>query len=153
MMSQFWNDPEASAERMVDGWIKTGDIGRIDINGYVYLIDRAADTIISGGYNIYPGEIERVIANDPRVTEVAVFGVPHARWGESPMALCVLAAGAEMAERDVIDLVARELGGYQKPSRVEFSRAPLPRSAVGKINRKQLREPYWQGAGRRVAGS
>lgn len=153
MMTQFWNDPQTSAERITDGWVKTGDIGRIDRNGYVYLIDRASDTIISGGYNIYPADIERVIANHPAVTEAAVFGVPHDRWGESPMALCVIRPDVAICEEELIAAITRELGAYQKPSRFEFRSDPLPRNAVGKINRKALREPYWQGAARRVAGS
>jgi len=152
-MTRFWENPEATAERMVDGWIKTGDIGRIDMNGYVYLIDRADDMIISGGYNIWPSEIENVIAAHPAIMEVAVFGVPHPTWGETPLALCALRPGHAVEEGEIIALVGRELGGYMKPSRVVFQNEPLPKSPVGKIRRKQLREPYWAHADRRVAGS
>ena len=152
-MTGFWNNPEASAERIVDGWIRTGDIGRIDSNGYVYLIDRAADVIISGGYNIWPLDLERVIAAMPGVVEVAVFGVPHPRWGEAPMAQCVIAVGAALEESAVIARVAAELGGYMKPAAVGFQTDPLPRSAVGKLNRKALREPHWAHVERRIQGS
>ncbi len=152
-MTSFWNDPEASAERIVDGWIKTGDIGRIDRNGYVYLVDRAADVIISGGYNIWPLDIERVISIHPGIVEVAVFGVPHRKWGETPLALCVVRPEAQVTEAELIARVADELGSYMKPSRVVFQTEPLLRSVVGKLNRKAMREPYWTGTDRRVSGS
>jgi acyl-CoA synthetase (AMP-forming)/AMP-acid ligase II len=152
-MTSFWNNPEATAERIVNGWIKTGDIGRIDRNGYVYLIDRAADVIISGGYNIWPLELERVIANHPEIVEVAVFGIPHPKWGETPLALCVVKPGHHVTEAALIERVATELGGYMKPAQVVFQMEPLLRSAVGKVNRKKMREPYWKGVERRISGS
>ena len=151
-MTGFWNNPEATAERIVDGWIKSGDIGRIDANGYVYLLDRSDDKIISGGYNIFPSEIENVIARHEAVLEVAVVGIPHATWGETPMALCVVREGSPALAEEIIALVAAELGSYKKPGKVEFRTEPLPRSAVGKIRRKALGEPYWAGHDRRVAG-
>lgn len=152
-MTGFWNNPEAEAERMVGGWLKTGDIGRIDRNGYLYLLDRSDDKIISGGYNIFPSELENVIAGHPDILEVAVFGVPHPKWGETPLALCALREGAAVTGDEITALVARELGSYKKPGKVEFRTQPLPRSAVGKIQRKKLRAPYWEGHDRRVAGA
>jgi acyl-CoA synthetase (AMP-forming)/AMP-acid ligase II len=131
----------------------TGDIGRVDVNGYVYVLDRKDDMIISGGFNIWPAELENVILDVPGVMEVAVFGVPDARWGESPMALCVLEPGAKVGEQAVIDRCRERLGSYKKPSRVEFRADPLPKSPVGKLQRKVLREPYWAGAERRVMGN
>ena len=152
-MSCFWNNPEATAERIVDGWIKTGDIGRIDRNGYVYLIDRGDDMIISGGYNIYPSELENVIAGHPQVIEVAVVGVPHEKWGETPCAICVVKDGSTLSETDIQQMVGIALGSYKKPSVVQFRAAALPKSPVGKIKRKDLREPFWRGIDRRIAGS
>lgn len=152
-MTSFWNNPEETAERIVNGWIKTGDIGRLDANGYLYLVDRATDMIVSGGYNIWPLDLERVIAAHPDVDEVAVFGVPHHKWGETPLAICVVRAGCDLSEQQVITRVAEELGSYMKPSRVIFQTEPLVRSAVGKVNRKALREPFWANVERRVAGS
>lgn len=152
-MVGFWNNPDATAERIVDGWVKTGDIGRIDANGYLYILDRSDDMIISGGYNIWPLELENVIADLPGVVEVAVFGVPHDRWGETPLALCVLDGSHEVTEADVIGTCQERLGSYKKPSQVKFQKEPLPKSPVGKIRRKDLREPYWKGIDRRVAGS
>ena len=152
-MSSFWNNPEATAERIVDGWIKTGDIGRIDKNGYVYLIDRGDDMIISGGYNIWPSELENVIAGHPKVLEVAVVGVPDEKWGETPCAICVIQENSAVTEGEIRDLVAETLGSYKKPSIVQFRTSPLPKSPVGKVKRKDLREPFWVGAERRIAGS
>lgn len=152
-MTGFWNNSEATAERIVDGWIKTGDVGRVDENGYLYLLDRADDKIISGGYNIFPSELENVIAQHEDILEVAVFGVPHPKWGETPHALCVVREGATLEADQVIGLVAAELGSYKKPGQVEIRTEPLPRSAVGKIRRKQLREPFWDGHDRRIAGA
>ncbi len=152
-MTGFWNNPAATEERIVDGWIKTGDVGRIDENGYLYLLDRADDKIISGGFNIFPSELENVIAHHPDVLEVAVFGVPDPKWGETPRALCIVREGATLTEAEVVAMIVAELGSYKKPGQVELRREPLPRSAVGKIRRKQLREQFWIGHERRIAGS
>ncbi len=152
-MTGFWDDPAATAERMVDGWVRTGDIGRLDANGYVYVLDRADDMIISGGYNLWPAEIENVITDHPAVVEAAVFGIPSERWGESPMAVCVVADAAAVDPAEITALVADRLGSYQRPARVELTTDPLPRSPVGKVMRKTLREPHWEGHDRRVAGS
>ncbi|MBT6950507.1 MAG: AMP-binding protein, partial [Gammaproteobacteria bacterium] len=152
-MVGFWENEQATAERIIDGWVKTGDMGRMDQNGYLYVVDRADDMIISGGYNIWPMELENVIADHPEVIEVAVFGVPHEKWGESPAAVCVVAGEHSLTEQGVIELCAEKLGSYKKPGIVKFTTEPLPKSPVGKIMRKTLREPYWEGHDRRVSGS
>jgi acyl-CoA synthetase (AMP-forming)/AMP-acid ligase II len=153
MMSGFWNNPQATEERIVRGWVKTGDIGRLDKNGYLYILDRADDMIISGGYNIWPLELENAIADHPAIIEAAVFGAPHEKWGETPYAVCVTDGKSDPTEKEIIDLCADRLGSYKKPSKVIFQTEPLPKSPVGKIRRKDLREPYWEGVERRVAGS
>ena len=153
MMTEFWNNPEATAERMVDGWIKTGDLGKLDANGYLYVVDRADDMIISGGFNIWPAELENALAGHPDVIEVAVFGVPHEHWGETPHAVCVVKAESAVTEDELIDLVSNDLGSYKKPGSLVLTTEPLPKSPVGKIKRKDLREPFWAGRDRRVAGS
>jgi acyl-CoA synthetase (AMP-forming)/AMP-acid ligase II len=150
---EIWNEPEMTATRIRDGWVLTGDIGRIDENGYVYVTDRKDDLIISGGFNIWPAELERVICELPGVRETAVFGVPHERWGETPLALVVLGDDAELTEADVIDGCVSRLGSYKKPGEVRFQTESLPRSVVGKIQRKVLRAPYWDGAERFVSGA
>lgn len=152
-MAGFWEEPELTATRLVDGWVLTGDIGRVDANGFVYVLDRKDDMIISGGFNIWPAELENVILDVEGVVEVAVFGIPDERWGETPLALCVLAPGAAVTEEAIIDECRRRLGSYKKPGRVEFRTEALPKSPVGKLQRKALREPYWSGVGRRVSGN
>lgn len=152
-MNGFWNNPEATAERLVDGWVLTGDIGMLDANGYLYMIDRSDDMIISGGFNIWPAELENVIFDHPAVIEVAVFGIPHEHWGETPMAVCVVDGKTPVGEQEIIDMCADSLGSYKKPGRVEFRTEALPKSPVGKVKRKDLREPFWEGRERRVGGT
>lgn len=109
--------------------------------------------IISGGYNIWPSELEQVIAHHPEIVEVAVFGVPHPKWGEAPLALCVVRPGHQVTESEIIEHTTSELGSYKKPAQVVFQTEPLTRSPVGRIKRKALREPYWAKHQTRVAGS
>lgn len=109
--------------------------------------------IISGGFNIWPAELENALLNHPGIIEAAVYAIPDDRWGETPAASCVRAPGAEVSESDLIALCAENLGSYKKPSRIFFQEAPLPKSPVGKIQRKVLREPHWEGRARRVAGN
>jgi len=152
-MRGFWEDTELTPTRLIDGWIRTEDIGRLDHYGYLYVLDRADDMIVSGGFNIWPAELETVIADHPQVSEVAVFGVPDERWGETPMAVCTVDPGATVTEAEIIDLVTERLGSYKKPSQVTFTTESLPKSVVGKLQRKVLREPYWAGQARRVGGA
>ncbi|HVS41787.1 MAG TPA: AMP-binding protein [Candidatus Dormibacteraeota bacterium] len=152
-MVEFWENPEATAERLVGGFVLTGDIGRLDANGYVYVLDRKDDMIISGGFNIWPAELENVLMDHPAVVEVAVFGIPDPRWGETPMAICQTDGATAVTEAELVALCLERLGSYKKPSRVVLQRDPLPHTPVGKLARKQLREPYWEGVDRRVAGS
>jgi len=152
-MIEFWDNPEATAERLVDGWVLTGDIGRLDRNGYLYVLDRKDDMIISGGFNIWPAELENVLTDHPDVVEAAVFGVPSDRWGESPYAVVSVRAGSTATEQELIDLCAGRLGSYKKPVAVDLQTDELPKSPVGKLARKVLREPHWAGYDRRVAGT
>jgi acyl-CoA synthetase (AMP-forming)/AMP-acid ligase II len=152
-MLSFWSDPDKTRERLVDGWVLTGDIGMLDRNGYLYVFDRKDDMIISGGYNIWPAELENVISAHPDVLEVAVFGVPHDKWGETPMAVCTVRPGATVTQEEITKMCGADLGSYKKPSAVKFQTEPLPKSPVGKLQRKVLREPYWAGRDRHVSGS
>ena len=151
-MRGFWNNEAATAERMRDGWVLSGDIGRLDENGYLYVLDRKDDMIISGGFNIWPAELENVLTDHPDVVEAAVFGVPSERWGESPYGVVCVVPGAAVTEAELIELCATRLGSYKKPAGVQITTEPLPKSPVGKLARKQLREPHWEGHTRRVAG-
>lgn len=152
-MKGFWNDPEGTAERVVDGWVKTGDVGRLDENGYLYMLDRAGDMIVSGGFNIYPAELENVLAGHPDVIEAAVFGIPHARWGETPCATCCIRPGATVSADELAELCATRLGRHMRPGSVVLRTETLPKTPVGKVKRKELREPYWEGQARRVGGA
>jgi acyl-CoA synthetase (AMP-forming)/AMP-acid ligase II len=152
-MTEIWEDPELTARRLVDGWVLTGDIGRLDRNGFLYVVDRKDDMIISGGFNIWPAELEMVIAELTGVREVAVFGIPDARWGETPHAVVVVEEDATLTEDDVTRTCAERLGSYKKPSSVELRSEPLPRSPVGKVLRRALRDPHWAGQQRSVAGA
>jgi acyl-CoA synthetase (AMP-forming)/AMP-acid ligase II len=152
-MTGLWNDDEMTAKRLRDGWVLTGDIGRIDAHGYLYVIDRVDDMIVSGGFNIWPAELEQAIAAVPGVREVVVVGVPHEKWGEAPLAVVFADGSTELDEQTIIDACSTSLGSYKKPTRVVFQDEPLPRSPVGKIQRKVIREPFWAGRTLRVAGS
>ena len=152
-MTGLWDDPAQTAERLRDGWVLTGDIGRLDENGYLYVIDRKDDMIVSGGFNIWPAELERVIGVLPGVREVVVFGAPHERWGETPVAEVILEPGATVSAEEIIRACRDQLGSYKQPRRVVFRSEPFPRSPVGKLQRKVIREPYWAGQGRRVSGA
>jgi acyl-CoA synthetase (AMP-forming)/AMP-acid ligase II len=152
-MDMIWGEPEMTAQRLVDGWVLTGDIGRLDGNGYLYLVDRKDDLIISGGFNIWPAELEIAIGALPEVREVVVVSAPHPRWGETPVAIVVLHEGKRISEEEIIHTCAERLGGYKRPSRVEFRSELLPRTAVGKISRKQIREAFWEGANTRIGGA
>ncbi|HEY7009626.1 MAG TPA: AMP-binding protein, partial [Jatrophihabitantaceae bacterium] len=152
-MHGYWGDEELSKTRLVDGWVYTRDVGWLDHNGYLYVLDRLDDMIISGGFNIWPAELETVIADLPGVLEVAVFGIPHQRFGETPMAVVTITPSATLTAEQVIAACAERLGSYKKPTVVEFTTDALPKSVVGKLLRKQLREPHWAGHERRVAGA
>jgi acyl-CoA synthetase (AMP-forming)/AMP-acid ligase II len=139
-----WGEPDLTARRLVDGWVLTGDIGKLDCNGYLYLQDRKDDLIISGGYNIWPAELENAIIDLSGVREVAVFGVPHDIWGETPMALVVREPGAVLSEADIVDRCVLALGSYKKPTIVKLLDQPLERTPLGKVSRKALRAPFWE---------
>lgn len=152
-VTEILNDPELTKTRLVDGWLITGDVGYLDANGYLYLVDRKDDMIISGGFNIWPAELEVAISTLPEVREVAVVRGPHERWGETPVAIVVLNDGAMLSEQQVIDHVTEKLGKLKRPTRVDFRTESLPRTPVGKVQRKVLREAYWEKGVNSMRGS
>lgn len=152
-MIKIWNEPEMTAQRMVDGWVLTGDVGRIDARGYLHLVDRKDDMIISGGFNIWPAELEIAISTLPQVREVAVVAAPHERWGETPVAVVVLHQDATLTEQQVIDVCFQQLGAYKRPSKVVFREEPLPRTPVGKVPRKSIRQLFWTNGDSRIGGA
>jgi fatty-acyl-CoA synthase len=149
VMAGYWGDPEETAKAFKDGWLHTGDVARCDENGYLYVVDRLKDMVISGGFNIFTREVEDCLAQHPAVATAAVIGVPHARWGEAVTAFVVLRPGASVDAEELIALVRDRKGAVQAPKTLEFVSA-LPLTAVGKVDKKALREPYW-GQGRGVA--
>jgi acyl-CoA synthetase (AMP-forming)/AMP-acid ligase II len=151
VMQGYWGNAEATAEALRNGWLHTGDIGMLDANGYLFLLDRAKDLIISGGNNIYPREVEEVIVKHPAVATVVVFGIPHAYWGEAVHAVVVLEPGATTSAEDIIEHCGKNLAGYKKPKTVDFV-AALPVSGYGKVMRREIRASYWQGYDGRIGG-
>jgi acyl-CoA synthetase (AMP-forming)/AMP-acid ligase II len=149
LMRAYWNQEEATAEALRDGWMHTGDAGVMDAEGFIYIQDRVKDMIVSGGENIYPREVEEVLFQHPRVADAAVIGVPDERFGEAVKAVIVLREGATASEQDIVDFCRDKLGGYKRPRSVEFL-AALPRNPSGKVLKRELREKYWAGHRRRV---
>ena len=148
-MKGYWRNPEATSETLRGGWLHTGDMGYIDEQGYVFIMDRSKDMIISGGENIYPREIEEVIIQHPAVREVAVIGVPDEEWGEAIKAVVAVASGQEATEDDLIEFCREHIASYKKPKSVDFV-DELPKNNNGKIVKKDLRAKYWKGKGRQV---
>jgi long-chain acyl-CoA synthetase len=149
-MAGYWRMPEATAATLdADGWLRTGDAGYLDENGYLYLHDRVKDMIISGAENIYPAEVENAIYGHPSVAEVAVIGVPDQKWGEAVKAVVVLKRDASADASDIQAYARSRIADFKVPKSVDFVDA-LPRNASGKVLRRQLQEPYWAGRERKV---
>ncbi len=149
VMKGYWRNPEATAQTLRHGWLHTGDLGIMDESGYLYLLDRAKDVIISGGENIYSREVEDTLIKHPAVLEAAVIGVPDEQWGEAVKAFVVLKDGAVAQEEDIIAFCKEHLASYKKPKSVEFVEA-IAKNATGKVLKNELREEYWRGETRRI---
>lgn len=135
----YWNKPEATAETFIDGWVRTGDLARVDNEGFCYIVDRAKDIIIRGGENIYSIEVENVLYAHPAVTDAALVGIPHRTLGEEPVAVVHLAAGTRASEAELQDFVRQRLAAFKVPVAIRFSDTVLPRNANGKILKKELK--------------
>ena len=145
----YEGNPEATRAAFQSGWFHTGDIGFRDAEGYLHLVDRSKDLIITGGFNIYPGEVEQVLWTHPAVQDCAVIGVPHEKWGEAVTAVVELKPGASVLESELIALCKAQLGSIKAPKSVEIWET-LPRSIVGKVLKKDIRKHYWQNANRSI---
>ncbi|MGH9325912.1 MAG: long-chain-fatty-acid--CoA ligase [Terriglobia bacterium] len=145
----YWNQPEETARAFAGGWFHTGDLATIDEEGYILIVDRVKDMVLSGGENIATAEVERVIYDHPAVLECAVIAVPDEKWGEVPKAVVVLRSGSSAREEGILNHCRRHLAGYKVPKSVEF-RDSLPKGGTGKILKRLLREPYWAGHKKRV---
>ncbi|MDO9176316.1 MAG: AMP-binding protein [Actinomycetota bacterium] len=149
-MVEYWNKPEATAEVFRDGWYHTGDAGYLDTDGFLFLVDRVKDMIVTGGENVYSTEVENAVASHASVLQVAVIGIPHEKWGEAVHAIVVLKEGASATEAELIDHCREWIAGYKLPKSVEFRTEPLPLSGAMKVLKKDLRDPYWAGHERKV---
>lgn len=144
VMAGYWNQPEATAEAMRGGWFHTGDMATINEHGYLLVVDRKKDIIVSGGENVSSLEVEKTLAAHPAIYEVAVLPVPDAKWGEVPKALVVLKPGAKATEAEILDFCRANLAHYKAPRSVEFFES-LPKTGTGKVLKKELRKKYWGG--------
>ncbi|MEV6794103.1 AMP-binding protein [Streptomyces sp. NPDC051320] len=143
-MRGIFGDPEATAERITpDGFVRTGDVGHLDERGYLFVTDRKDDMIISGGFNIWPAEIEKALTAHPAVADAVVVGVPHPKWGQTPHAVVMLRDGGKATVEELIEHCRASIGSMKKPASVVFRDSPLPRTALGKLQRRVLRDEYW----------
>lgn len=146
----YWRAPALTQEVLgEDGWLRTGDLARVDEEGYIHIVDRKKEMLVSGGFNVYPREVESVLAQHPAVYEACVIGVPDAHWGEAVKAVVVLRDGQSADAQALMDFCEGRLAGFKRPRSIDFVTA-LPRNSNGKLSRKDVREPYWQGQQRRV---
>jgi acyl-CoA synthetase (AMP-forming)/AMP-acid ligase II len=149
-MIGYWNKPEQTAAVLNDGWYSTGDLGYVDADGYLYLVDRSKDMIVSGGENVYCTEVEDAIYTHPGVLEATVFGIPDDQWGEAVHAVVVPRQGHDLDEAGLIEHCRSLIGGYKVPKSVSFSDEPLPKSGPGKVLKRELRAPFWEGHDRQI---
>jgi acyl-CoA synthetase (AMP-forming)/AMP-acid ligase II len=150
VMSGYWKNQQETALAFRNGFFRTGDIARMDSNGFFYILDRLKDMIVTGGENVYSGEVEAIIFNHPAVREVAVFGIRDPKWGELVTASVVLKPGMQLTADDLIAYCRQFLANYKVPRRIDFSESELPKNASGKVLKRALRERFWAGANRSV---
>jgi len=148
----FWKRPDLDRERLRGGWLRTGDLGRMDAEGYVFLADRKEDKIITGGFNVYPAEVEGTLEEHPAVAECAVFAIPDPKWGEAVRAAVTLHPGHAVDSEELIAFCKEQLARFKVPKAIDVLEE-LPKSAVGKILRRALREPWWKDQERGVHGA
>ena len=151
VMMGYWERPEETARAVVDGWMHTGDGGYMDEDGFIYVVDRVKDMIISGGENVYSVEVENALAQHPSVLQCAVIGVPNEQWGEQVHAVVVRRGGVEVSPGELIEFTKTLIAGYKCPRSIEITETPLPLSGAGKVLKRELRRPFWEGRERRVS--
>ncbi len=151
LFEEYFNDPDESAIafRLQDGWLLTGDVGFLDGDGFLTLVDRSKDMLVTGAENVYPAEIESALYEHQAVAECAVFGIPHERWGEVPAAHVVLAFNAVVSEQELIDFCATRMARFKRPRMIKFV-SGLPKTPVGKVQKNVMRAPYWEGQERKI---
>jgi long-chain acyl-CoA synthetase len=153
VMMGYWNRPQETATAIIDGWMHTGDAGYMDEDGFVYLMDRVKDMIISGGENVYSAEVENVVAQHPAVAQCAVIGIPNEIWGEEVHAVVVRKPGTKVEPVEIIAFCRERIAHYKCPRSVDIRDEPLPMSGPGKILKRDLRAPFWEGRKRQSANT
>jgi long-chain acyl-CoA synthetase len=149
-MRGYWNNEAATKATIdADGWLRTGDAGYRDADGFLFLHDRVKDMIVTGGENVYPAEVENVLAKHPDVADVAVIGIPDEKWGEAVKAVVVRREGSEISDTELITFAREHLAGFKLPKSVDFTDV-LPRNPSGKLLKREIRAPYWEGAARQI---
>jgi long-chain acyl-CoA synthetase len=151
VMMGYWERPEETARAVIDGWMHTGDSGYMDQDGFIYVVDRVKDMIISGGENVYSVEVENALAQHPAVAQCAVIGIPDERWGETVHAVVVTRSGAKVSAGELIEFSKTLIAGYKCPRSVDISENPLPLSGAGKVLKRALRQPFWENRERHVS--
>jgi long-chain acyl-CoA synthetase len=149
VMQGYWGRPDETAAALRSGWYHTGDVGRMDSEGHLFLVDRSKDMIVTGGENVYSTEVEDALASHPAVAEVAVIGVPNERWGEAVHAVVV--TRSPVGEAELIEHCRATIAGYKVPKSIDITDEPLPKSSAGKILKRTLREPHWVGHETRIS--
>jgi long-chain acyl-CoA synthetase len=150
VMREYWQKPKHTADALKNGWYHTGDMGTLDEQSRLYIVDRKKDMMICGGENVYSVEIENVISQHPAVLEVAAIGVPDAQWGEAVKAIVVLREGAAASAEELIGFCRGKIAGYKIPKSVDFSKDQLPKTGPGKVAKRRLRDPFWAGRERKI---
>jgi acyl-CoA synthetase (AMP-forming)/AMP-acid ligase II len=151
VMKGYWKNPVATREAFfAGGWLRTGDAGYFDKEGFLYIYDRVKDMIVTGAENVYPAEVENALFGHPAIADAAVIGVPDPRWGEAVKAIVVLKQGVEATAEEIIAYARERIAGFKLPKSIDFVTA-LPRNPTGKVLRRELRAPYWQGHDRQVS--
>jgi long-chain acyl-CoA synthetase len=149
-MREYWNRSAETESAFAGGWYHTGDAGRLDAAGYLYLVDRVKDMIVTGGENVYSAEVENAVSSHPAVAEVAVIGIPSEQWGESVHAIVVLKAGMTVTDDELREWSKERIAGYKVPKSIEFRAEPLPLSGAMKVLKRELRDPSWKDQDRSV---
>ncbi|HEY1561351.1 MAG TPA: long-chain fatty acid--CoA ligase [Caulobacteraceae bacterium] len=150
VMRGYWGQPDLTAQTIVDGWLRTGDAGYLDDGGYLYLVDRMKDMIVSGGENVYSAEVENALMQHPAVLQCAVIGVPDETWGERVHAVLCLRDGLSISDADLADHCKPFIANYKRPRSFEVRDSPLPLSGAGKVLKTELRRPHWEGVDRKI---
>jgi acyl-CoA synthetase (AMP-forming)/AMP-acid ligase II len=150
-MLGYWNNPKVTAETIIDGWVMTGDAGYMDDEGFIFLMDRVKDMIVSGGENVYSAEVENALGQHPAVATSAVIGIPSEQWGESVHALVILHPGAEVSTTELQAHCHGLIAGYKCPRSIDYRTEPLPLSGANKVLKTELRKPFWEGRDRQIS--